>query len=167
MTTFSPALALVRRHLGLVLAVAIGLVGTAGAAFAALEEQAVSSYGDGVWWAISLMTTVGFVGESPQTTGGRVVAGVLMVVGFGLLSLVTASISSLFVRQDDAPAEASEQRFEVEVGRALTELTSAVQALGEQQRELRRLLEERPGPADSAGPADSVGSADQGRADLP
>lgn len=151
----APLLALVRRHLGLVLALALGLAVTAGAAFAALEERAVTSFGEGVWWAISLMTTVGFVGESPQTTGGRIVAGVLMLVGFALLSLVTAAVSSLFVRQDDAPAEAA-------VSRELTELAAAVRVLTEQQRELHRLLEQRE-QRDQRG--QRSGSADEGGAD--
>ena len=40
-----------------------------GAGFATLESDTVSSYWEGLWWALSLMTTVGFVGESPETTG--------------------------------------------------------------------------------------------------
>lgn len=52
MNALAPLLALVRRHLGLVLVLALGLAVTAGAAFAALEERAVTSFGEGVWWAI-------------------------------------------------------------------------------------------------------------------
>lgn len=79
-----------------------------------------------------------------------------MVVGFALLSLVTAAVSSLFVRQDDAPAEAAEQRFEAAVSRELVELAAAVRVLSGQQRELRALIDQRDRRS---------GSADQGGAD--
>jgi hypothetical protein len=36
------------------------------------------------------MTTVGFIGGSPQSTEGRVVAAVLVVSGFAMMTLVTA-----------------------------------------------------------------------------
>lgn len=62
----------------------------AGGGFAAFESRQVSSYGEGVWWALSLMSTVGFVGEAPESTAGRLVSSVLMVTGFALMALVTA-----------------------------------------------------------------------------
>lgn len=34
---------------------------------AALESDTVGSYGRGLWWAISLMTTVGFLGSPSET----------------------------------------------------------------------------------------------------
>ena len=51
----------------------------AGAGFATLEKGLVSSYWEGLWWALSLMTTVGFVGETPETTGGRIISAALML----------------------------------------------------------------------------------------
>ncbi len=84
----------------------------AGAGFAALESNTVSSYWEGLWWALSLMTTVGFVGESPETTGGRILSGVLMVSGFVMLAVATAAIASLFVHEVEAPDELREREFE-------------------------------------------------------
>ena len=83
----------------------------AGAGFAALERQ-VGSYWEGLWWALSLMTTVGFVGEAPETTAGRLVSAILMISGFALLTLATAAIASLFVREEEEPEEQRERDFE-------------------------------------------------------
>lgn len=108
--------------------VAIGAVVVllAGGGFAAFESQQVSSYGEGVWWALSLMSTVGFVGEAPESTAGRLVSSILMISGFALMALVTASIASLFVRGEELPDEAEEREFEV---RALALLDHLVQRL--------------------------------------
>ncbi len=96
----------------------------AGAGFATLEKDTVSSYWEGLWWALSLMTTVGFVGESPETTGGRILSGVLMISGFALLTLATAALASLFVRGEEAPAEERDREFEVAALERLEELAA-------------------------------------------
>jgi voltage-gated potassium channel len=95
----------------LILGAAI-LVLLAGGGFAALETDAVESYWEGVWWALSLMTTVGFANGTPETVLGKVLAGVIMVLGFVLLALTTAAIASLFVREAEEPEELREQAFE-------------------------------------------------------
>ena len=80
---------------------------TAGAA-AAIETHTVASFWRGLWWSISLITTVGFIGEPPRTAVGAALSMVLMVLGFLLLAMVSASLASLFVREQDAPFEARE-----------------------------------------------------------
>ena len=69
----NPRTRTLRHRLAALLSTATALVLAAGGGFAALENHLVSSYWEGVWWALSLMTTVGFVGESPETTSGRLV----------------------------------------------------------------------------------------------
>ena len=101
----------------------------AGGGFAALEIDVVSSYWEGVWWALSLMTTVGFVGESPETTGGRVLSAALMLSGFALLTFTTAAIASLFVREEEKPAVESERAFEAVVITRLDELSTRLDAI--------------------------------------
>jgi voltage-gated potassium channel len=118
-----------RRWLRAALPLAAITVLLAGGGFAALETNNVSSYAEGVWWALSLMTTVGFVGESPETTGGRLLSAVLMLIGFGLLSVTTAVIASLFVREDEAPEERREHAFEQQALQRLDELGRQIDGL--------------------------------------
>ena len=75
----------------------------AGGGFAAIETETVSDYGDGVLWALSLMTTVGFVGGLPHTAWGKLIAAGLMLCGFGLLAMTTAAVSSLLISEDEEP----------------------------------------------------------------
>jgi hypothetical protein len=105
------------------------LVLLAGGGFAAVETDTVMSYWEGVWWALSLMTTVGFVGGSPETTAGQLLSAVLMVVGFLLLAVTTAAVASLFVSEDEAPQDARDREFEREALDELRTLNSRLERL--------------------------------------
>lgn len=110
------------------------LIGTAmlvlgGGAGAAFESDTVGSYWRGLWWAISLMTTVGFVGKPPQTLGGALISVVLMLTGFLLLSLVSASMASLFVRADEQPTQQRDAAVDQQILESLAVLLARLDAL--------------------------------------
>ncbi|MEA2247309.1 MAG: voltage-gated potassium channel, partial [Solirubrobacteraceae bacterium] len=111
-----------RRRLPYLIPAVMVVALVAGGGLAALETDTVESYWDGVWWALSLVTTVGFAGGTPATPLGKVLAGVVMVLGFVLLALTTAALASLFVREEQEPEEAREHAFEAEVLAALRRL---------------------------------------------
>ncbi|MCG8521980.1 MAG: ion channel [Pseudomonadales bacterium] len=54
---------------------------------------------DAVWWSIVTMSTVGYGDISPASAGGRVVAIIVMLLGIGLLGVLTASIATIFVEK--------------------------------------------------------------------
>lgn len=88
-----------------------------GAAFAAVEStptHPVSDW-DGVWWAVTTVTTVGYGDLSPTTTAGRVIAIVVMIVGIGFIAILTAAAAGRFMRAQQAEAtalHAVEQRLD-------------------------------------------------------
>ena len=67
------------------------------------EENAkgsnIHSYPDALWWAIVTVTTVGYGDRYPVSAGGRAVAVVLMLVGIGLIGVLTATVASVFVKE--------------------------------------------------------------------
>lgn len=118
-----------RRRLINYLVAATAMLVLAGGAFAAFESRQVSSYVEGVWWALSLLSGSGFVGEAPTSVPGRMVAGVLMISGFALIALVTAAISSLFISEEEEPAEQAEDLFEAKALQMLSDLGMRLDAI--------------------------------------
>lgn len=80
-----------------------------GAAFAAVEKAQNLSAWDGVWWAVTTVTTVGYGDVSPETDAGRVIAIVVMLVGIGFVAILTAAAAERFI----GAREASEEREEL------------------------------------------------------
>ncbi len=128
-----------RHRLGALLIAGALLVLLAGGGFAAFESRVVANYWEGVWWALSLMTTVGFVGETPETVAGRLLSAVMMVAGFGLMTVTTASIASLFVKQEEAPDVLAEREFETSNRMLLERLSSRLDSI----EQSLKVLEER------------------------
>ncbi|MFH2041491.1 MAG: ion channel [Acidobacteriota bacterium] len=62
-------------------------------------DSNIHSVWDGIWWAVVTVATVGYGDRFPISVGGRIVAFVLMFFGVGMMSLLTATIASIFVEK--------------------------------------------------------------------
>ena len=107
------------------IALAIGV----GVLVRAIAPGDFHSVGEGIWWAIVTLGTVGYGDVVPTSPWGRVVGGVIIIFGVTFLAFLTATVTSMFV--------SNEQREESVRREALGE---------ERQEELRaafRHLEQR------------------------
>jgi voltage-gated potassium channel len=81
-------------------AVASAVLVTAAWAMWLLERHAaganITTYPRALWWAMETITTVGYGDHHPVTTGGRLVAAGLMVVGLALVGVITATVVTWF-----------------------------------------------------------------------
>jgi voltage-gated potassium channel len=62
------------------------------------EASGYDSIPAAVYWAIVTMTTVGYGDISPETATGRLLASVLMLLGYGILAIPTGVVTSEIVR---------------------------------------------------------------------
>jgi voltage-gated potassium channel len=88
----------------------------AGLAVTLVDRDNYPSIGSGLWWAAQTVTTVGYGDNVPTTLAGRLVAVLVMLLGIGFLTVITASITSTFVSRSrreparsGADAETAEQ----------------------------------------------------------
>jgi voltage-gated potassium channel len=56
-----------------------------------------ADFGDAIWWAVVTVATVGYGDLVPKTFAGRIVGSVTIFSGIVLISLFTATISSVFI----------------------------------------------------------------------
>lgn len=89
--------------------VAAGTVVVGGAVFASVEKEQHLTTWDGVWWAVTTVTTVGYGDIYPKTDGGRIIAMAIMLVGIGFVALLTAFIADRFVNQQKEAAAKEDQ----------------------------------------------------------
>ncbi|MGE5315603.1 MAG: potassium channel family protein [Acidobacteriota bacterium] len=66
------------------------------AEYGANKEQ-FGSFGDALWWSLVTIATVGYGDIVPHTGAGRLIGSVTIVSGLVLISLFTATISSVFI----------------------------------------------------------------------
>jgi voltage-gated potassium channel len=120
------------------------------------EEKAkgsnIHSYPDALWWAIVTVTTVGYGDRYPVSAGGRAVAVVLMLVGIGLIGVLTATVASVFVKEHtDANKEAFKKGHD-ELGQQLSVISDRI---ADVERRLGATPAEMAG-VDAAADADAV-----------
>jgi voltage-gated potassium channel len=127
----------------------------------------IHSYPQALWWAIVTVTTVGYGDKYPVSTGGRIVATVLMLVGIGLIGVLTATVASVFMKEHTDAAKEEYRKGHEDLGQQLAvirdRLGDVERRLGASPGDLAALDAEADAEGAAAGPVD-VGSADNGPA---
>lgn len=69
-----------------------------------IDHENFTTLGQGLWWAVQTVTTVGYGDHVPTNAAGQLLASLVMLLGLAFLAVITAAITSTFV------ARATEKR---------------------------------------------------------
>jgi voltage-gated potassium channel len=105
---------------GELLLIYAGLVVIAAAGFAFFEGK---SFGDALWWSVVTTTTTGYGDISPQTLGGRVMAGFVMLTAIlFVLPLLIGRIAMAMIENRDAYTHEEQETMKAELAAIRAEL---------------------------------------------
>ena len=102
--------------------------------FETTSDANIRTAADALWWAISTITTVGYGDRFPVTSEGRLIGGVLMLMGVGLFGTVSGFIASWFL----SPKRAAEEAGVVDLTQQIRELKEMVAELARSRSEEER-----------------------------
>jgi voltage-gated potassium channel len=86
-----------RKAAVVIAAVTTTLTVGAGLLMTVADHKGFPSLGSGLWWAVQTVTTVGYGDHVPATALGQIMAAVVMLLGIGFITVITASITGAFV----------------------------------------------------------------------
>ena len=119
--------------------------GLVGVVVRAIDPKDFHSVGEGIWWAIVTLATVGYGDVVPTSPWGRLVGSVVIVIGVTFLTFLTATVTSFFVStaQNEAGRldEETRRRSEEETRELLRRLDHRLTAI---ETKLDRLPGDRP-----------------------
>jgi len=93
-----------RRGLVYSLCLSLAILCLGGVGFWLLEPK-VLTLADGLWLAFTTAATVGYGDIVPSTDASRAFAVIVVLLGLGVLSLVTASVAAMFVEIEERQIE--------------------------------------------------------------
>jgi voltage-gated potassium channel len=77
-----------------------------------LIDPEFQTMGEALWFTVTTVTTVGYGDLIPESTGGKLVASGLMLLGLGLIPILTSVVVSILIGQRSrAEREAEEREF--------------------------------------------------------
>jgi voltage-gated potassium channel len=97
-----------------------------------LVDDSFSSLGDGLWWAVQTLTTVGYGDVVPDGTAGRLIATIVMLNGIAFLTVITAAVTALLVEQmrgRQGRADSASAKADPSIARTLEDIRSRLDAI--------------------------------------
>lgn len=148
-TRFSVLMMLIAIFMGAVMVMFVELY------FASPDADGITQFGDALWWALVTVSTVGYGDITPVTTGGRIIASLLIVIGVGLYASFNAILASALIHYVQTEDEDKNNSINNEVLEELKSLRLAVEEMKQQQTGVKKLSDKPqdspPDPNDNSG----------------
>jgi voltage-gated potassium channel len=62
-----------------------------------LDRKDFPTLGEGMWWSLQTVTTVGYGDVVPHSAWGRILGGMIMLSGIAFIAVVTAAVTAALV----------------------------------------------------------------------
>ncbi|GEB32859.1 MULTISPECIES: potassium channel family protein [Brevibacillus] len=98
-------------------------------------NENIKSFTDALWWSIVTTTTVGYGDISPVTSGGRIMATILMVTGIGMIGALTANFATHWTETHDAKSDSETDRLTEEIRKQTISYIQQIESLREEEYE--------------------------------
>ena len=85
---------------------------------------------DALWFVMTTVTTVGYGDITPMSFGGKIFGIILMIVGVGFFSLLTATLSSWFMRGMESEEEELKNKI-ISMENSMNEMKSEIKEFKE------------------------------------
>lgn len=112
----------VRYAVGAIISVTVFAVLVGALAVYLFDNSEYPTFGKAVWFTLQTVTTVGYGDVTPLNPIGRIVAAVVMLTSIGLITIVTAAITSTFVAAAARRDPRAQDLVDDDVERGLAEL---------------------------------------------
>ena len=116
-----------------IIATTVTLVVVGAVLIRVFAHEQYRSFGEALWFTLQTVTTVGYGDNTPTSAIGQVVASVVMLVSIGLVTVITAVVTSMFIRSVSRDDQESDLR-------TLTDALSRIETrLAEADEQLDRI----------------------------
>jgi voltage-gated potassium channel len=119
-----------RRAVRIIASATVAFAVVGGVLMRLFDGRDFSSIGEGLWFSLQTVTTVGYGDIVPRNAGGRIVAALVMLAGIGFIAVITAAVTAALVesarRGPREEAEARVERHLEEINARLTAMEAAI-----------------------------------------
>jgi voltage-gated potassium channel len=126
---------LARNHLGLTLMISFFIILISGYLIAGLDPN-IQTPIDGIWWAWVTVTTVGYGDLVPVSTEGRIFGALLILLGIGLFSMLTAAFSAFFISTQSDLSDSEREHYQA-MRQDLKRLNERLECIEQHLKELK------------------------------
>lgn len=96
-------------------------------------DPKIKTAGDGIWWAMATVTTIGYGDVVPVSFWGRLIGAILVILGLGVFVAITANFLALLLRQEVREVKREEKE--------VVEILKEIRSIKESQKQMRGELE--------------------------
>jgi len=140
-----------RAGLARLLGMAAAVLGLCGIGFYWIDPE-VTSLSSGLWLAFSTAATVGYGDVVPSNTASRIFSVFVVLLGYGILSLVTASVAAMFVGSQERKVERDILRDMHQQIKSVTQEIAALRQSIEEMKQAQQTDTTAKSPPSSAEP---------------